>query len=319
MMPPSASLTFYYKKMEVCSVPTFALSIIAMQGELSAKDYDDVNRIENFSDWITEGKTDKNEMEYISLLRRIIPWATLSQYIRLPDYIYSCVRDYWEDKARDLDVSSKFVLRKFPRTVYRYLTYNRERIGQLLGSGQLFIPSPSMFNDPFDCGVNDDIRYTFIEAAVGCFTTIPDSVLMFSHYADQHRGICVGFDTDLLIKSLKYEGNIDAEIRPVWYFPKAPDLSVHTHPALCAACKDDIWRYEDEYRLFVFTDYHLAPSGCFRFDRQAIKEIVLGCRAADIVVADCKTLVADLPRCKMSIARRRGGEFGVVLHEINRL
>jgi hypothetical protein len=81
IMPPSASLTFYYKKMEVCSVPTFALSIIAMQGELSAKDYDDVNRIENFSDWITEGKTDKNEMEYISLLRRIIPWATLSQYI----------------------------------------------------------------------------------------------------------------------------------------------------------------------------------------------------------------------------------------------
>ncbi|MCL6102466.1 MAG: DUF2971 domain-containing protein [Bacteroidetes bacterium] len=39
---------------------------------------------------------------------------------------------------------------------------------------------------------------------ISCFSYVKDNVLMWSHYANSHKGFCVIFDKDILNKSIKY-------------------------------------------------------------------------------------------------------------------
>mgnify|MGYP002227506002 FL=1 len=44
---------------------------------------------------------------------------------------------------------------------------------------------------------------------VGCFSERNDSLLMWSHYADEHRGLCIGYNLHDLIKNYElFPGNI---------------------------------------------------------------------------------------------------------------
>lgn len=182
------------------------------------------------------------------------------------------------------------------------------------------MPCPAKFNDPFDCSLDEPTRLTFIECAIGCFSTIPDDVLMFSHYAKNHSGLCVGFDTRKLLDSLTTSNKpLRADLRPVWYFAKMPPLSHVTHPALCATCKHDIWSYEQEFRIFMTKGASPRPSGLFSFDRQAISEVICGCKATDDTVAVCKKLTNDLASCQQKKAFQAPNQFGVQLHTIHKV
>lgn len=100
-----------------------------------------------------------------------------------------------------------------------------------------------------------------------------DNDLLWSHYADSHRGICIGFDNKELEK-LKYK------IVPVSISDKRPEIEYtdddsHFQEFILKmlTTKSINWEYEHEYRMIAFepNDRKLC---CFR----AIKEIYLGCR-----------------------------------------
>jgi Protein of unknown function (DUF2971) len=142
---------------------------------------------------------------------------------------------------------------------------------------------------------------------------------MFSHYADNHRGLCVGFDAHLLIDSLTAMNTpLRADVRPVWYLSKIPTLSLDIQPALCATCKSGIWSYEHEFRVFMSKGSSLSAYGLFAFDRGAITDVICGCQATDDTVAVCKSLTNDLPSCKQKKAFQVPNLFGVQLYEIQK-
>jgi hypothetical protein len=200
------------------------------------------------------------------------------------------------------------------------MRFHPERIHQLLAQGKLFMPCPATFNDPFDCSLDEPTRLTFIESAIGCFSTVPDDVLMFSHYADNHKGLCVGFDTRQLVGSLTTANTpLRADVRPVWYLPTMPKLSFVKQPALYATCKCDIWSHEHEFRVFMANGSSLVASGLFTFARSAITELICGCKATDDTVAICKALTNDLPSLKQKKALQMPNRFGVQLHEIHKI
>ncbi len=146
------------------------------------------------------------------------------------------------------------------------------------------MPCPAMFNDPFDCSLDERTRLTFIECAIGCFSTVPDDVLMFSHYSDNHIGLCVGFNTRLLVQSLTAKNKpLRADIRPVWYFSKMPSLSLVTQPALCATCKHDIWGYEHEFRVFMARDRRSRPPLHLRLTERPFPKLSLDARQQTIL------------------------------------
>lgn len=158
---------------------------------------------------------------------------------------------------------------------------------------------PSEFNDPFDCcptqvgelpenalphAVIDELNRGIQHATsqvlgVSCLTPYPDRMLMWSHYGDQHRSICVGFDKNILLENSpkNSEGNpLYTEIRPVEYTNSRP--KEEDNEAIYKKSKE--WNYEDEYRI-VSSAKKGHPQwgpGVWNIPTLAIKEIVIGAR-----------------------------------------
>ncbi len=104
-----------------------------------------------------------------------------------------------------------------------------------------------------------------------CFSAGWDSPLLWSHYADRHRGICLGFDIG------------DDHVTPVKYVktrtPIRPPFTEETMRRLLFT-KYSGWSYEVEWRLWCRLEEHApdAPDKYFReFDSDVIlREVIVG-------------------------------------------
>jgi hypothetical protein len=83
-----------------------------------------------------------------------------------------------------------------------------------------------------------------------CFSTDWKSPLLWSHYAEKHRGLCLGFDLkEITVEAVKYE---DKRLRTVLAASGGnpvgipPDLQ-----KLLLVTKARCWEYEEEFRLFI--------------------------------------------------------------------
>jgi Protein of unknown function (DUF2971) len=107
---------------------------------------------------------------------------------------------------------------------------------------------------------------------VVCLCRKPDNFLLWSHYANAHTGICVGFD--------KYKLFEDAhcQFAHMQYEEELPMLGlfddVFTHFKKLIGTKSSVWKYEDEYRL---TRGEFSRRKSY-LRRETIVEVALGCK-----------------------------------------
>jgi hypothetical protein len=169
----------------------------------------------------------------------------------------------------------------------------------LIEKGELKFTKPSDFNDPFDCcptqvseipagafphAVGDMMNKSIQSASslmhgIACFTPHPNKMLMWSHYGDQHRSVCVGFDTEILLEKppLNSEGNpLYEDIVEVVYTENRPDgdsTDQYFH-------KSTEWHYEEERRIIsgAKKGSPIWGEGVWPIPIESIKEIVLGAR-----------------------------------------
>ena len=99
-----------------------------------------------------------------------------------------------------------------------------------------------------------------------------DPILMWSHYADSHRGVCLQFDT-----SVGKPTNILRTAMPVRYRNEIPVLDYFTGPELdmaydTAARKSEVWEYEHEWRT-IRPD---AARTRVSFPSEALSGVILG-------------------------------------------
>ena len=81
-----------------------------------------------------------------------------------------------------------------------------------------------------------------------------DEILLWSHYANKHKGVRIAFDFPVLtnavfgIEKMKYEDK-----RPQVVFALGADANQEAYKALLASAKvkSNAWKYENEYRLFT--------------------------------------------------------------------
>ena len=115
---------------------------------------------------------------------------------------------------------------------------------------------------------------------ITCFSKTYDNILMWSHYAAQHKGIVVGFETTNL-----------SELHPVIYSTercKIPLSSVCNEEARkqsmidVMTTKEACWHYEDEWRM-VHKLPSISPNGLYLlpFDSNCIKEVYIGIRTEE--------------------------------------
>lgn len=118
------------------------------------------------------------------------------------------------------------------------------------------------------------------------FSCSPNNILLWSHYADSHKGICIAYDfSKLTDDSAKWH------LYPVQYsdaqFSCGEDQSVINSPYLYLR-KSTVWEYEQELRLL----YRKAdlPYGSQLMKLECISEIHLGWR----MEPEIKKMIRDL-------------------------
>jgi len=131
--------------------------------------------------------------------------------------------------------------------------------------------------------VIDDAQRNMDSVGVTCFSEVPDSILMWSHYAESHSGICVEFDhTDeksVIAKALPV--NYASVYTSVKIFQETPERQFE----LFLLTKSDCWSHEREWRICHFR----GGVGAQQLPANAIRSIRLGCRmdssARDTILA----------------------------------
>jgi hypothetical protein len=116
-------------------------------------------------------------------------------------------------------------------------------------------------------------RETAEDLAVCSFATSADSVLLWSHYAAEHTGVCVEIDTssDFFAGSLPLPVSYSA-VRPTYHAVKE-DRGTDLLEKLLT--KADFWAYEKEWRM---VEKH---PGIRHLPEGAIRGVYLGCRISE--------------------------------------
>lgn len=183
----------------------------------------------------------------------------------------------------------KYISSYMPQKLYRYRKFDEYLENNL--SGEIYFSFPSEFNDPFDSAIEIDyITYglnylknvnrreleSLLEkepqlkqllenhywdtyknfknnVRIACFTTSQKNTLMWSHYAENHSGYCIEYDTkNIMFKNM---------VLPVIYknerydctqclITKSKNISINA-----ILFKDEVWKYEHEWRAFGTADY----------------------------------------------------------------
>lgn len=109
-----------------------------------------------------------------------------------------------------------------------------------------------------------------------CLSRKADSPLMWSHYAESHRGVCLEFDADN-----DFFGGALA-INYQTSYPEV-DMTSDEEPALVVAAlltKSSIWSYEEEFRLVSregqSEGFLVTNDGFLGIQRQFLKAVIVG-------------------------------------------
>lgn len=139
---------------------------------------------------------------------------------------------------------------------------------------RIYKKDSKLFNDPFDPYLKkyvNNFSENFEIFRMTCLTKIENNLLMWAHYANNHKGICVGYeikiDSDILLKKIKYTG---MEIKR----KNSEDIFENMEKILTLGdsffIKHKNWSYENEYRIV-----HLDSSTLY-YNNVVVKEIIFG-------------------------------------------
>jgi hypothetical protein len=225
-----------------------------------------------------------------------------------------------------------------PKLVGKYIGLSNVRfVYEILVKNRLYFSDPAQFNDPFEMTpavlprkifksvskakkrvsedvlnqiyqdtmkkFRDDQSKMISKFGVACLSESLDDIVMWSHYADQHKGICILFDT----KFKFFNG-----LRRVTYVPKrlASPIKTKRNPdrlMQLMTTKLDLWSYEKEWRMF-----RRYKARGYLFPKTAIYGVVFGdrCSPED---RDIVTRMVDPNRIKLFNASLSLYEYKLIL------
>jgi hypothetical protein len=140
-----------------------------------------------------------------------------------------------------------------------------------------------------------------------CMTSSPDNLLMWAHYADSHRGVCLKFeilkDLDSFLVPVKVDYNSQ--------YINFDCLSSNLLDVLRRKSPD--WEYEDEYRV-IKTDHQ----GLWKIKQDCLVEIIFGCRTSKEDKESIKSLASTSGFTNITYfeAREKKDSYGLDICEI---
>ena len=143
--------------------------------------------------------------------------------------------------------------------------------------------------NPDVCAAIQDRHSEVMTNAVGvfCVSTVRDDILMWSHYADCHRGICLEFDG---------LGKLMAHAQKVVYteerrFIRMPGDDNDTSLEKALLTKSKHWEYEQEWRLIAYKN---GP-GVQKFRPENLTGIIVGAQASNKAIQNVREWIEKHP------------------------
>lgn len=190
------------------------------------------------------------------------------------------------------------VKEEYPKYYFKFLSFGEHTIDALekLLENYIYTPLISQLNDPFEGiwynnkldteypAADKEFRDSLIRRRVYClcsndsveFPFTPESIVMWSHYADSHKGFCIMFSREIL----ETEGQEKFSPRRIEYSDSLSEKTGEKDRDMTILCqKSKVWQSEHEVRLCFRAKnekgedilYRQIPNGC-------ILAIFAGCR-----------------------------------------
>ncbi|WP_449415575.1 DUF2971 domain-containing protein [Ochrobactrum teleogrylli] len=183
----------------------------------------------------------------------------------------------------------------------------------------------SDLNDPFEFlplkladtaarkGMRKIKKFADAELGIICFTKSWEHPMMWSHYADRHRGLCLGFD---IVNSHPV---IPVEYKPDLLRPN--DLKIEHFDQLRITdvmrtwfVKYEAWQYEAERRMIFQLNKEYREGALFfhQFERSMrLAEVIVGAES-DVTYEQVTTAIGGLCNIELTKARLAFTRFAIV-------
>lgn len=234
-------------------------------------------------------------------------------------------------------------------SIFKYRDFNKSSL-ELLINREIWFAKPDTLNDPFECqmifkeilnsmwlkhNVDDSFKQkieqqteeTLSISGICSFSKTRQNQLMWSHYADEHKGFCIGFNKDRLksespeIKELtvnyQSEYPYDDILRIINNCIQNLDgdfsnVIIQSIVRKIIQTKYTYWHYEREVRL---TSYKY---GAFAFSPKSVNSIAFGLRTCERDKNTLKKLISGPDWChvKWYQAHKSDQKFGIEFMQI---
>ena len=240
-------------------------------------------------------------------------------------------------------------------TIFKFRKIDKRLIESLINEEVYFSP-PSQLNDPFDCqidigkslqvaiskvsGKEKKTLESFAMALGGFFSEVESKLrtfgiwscsmdlensLMWAHYGDEHRGICLTYELpdtfmDHSLGEVIGAHPIDYTTNPIvgWFIEQSkaelsPSFSEFGTPLIVKllTSKDECWKYENEGRVIS------EKPGPKRIGKSALRQICFGLRTPEndkrLIKRILKNHGYDVPICEID---RNNNDFGLCAKKI---
>jgi len=207
-----------------------------------------------------------------------------------------------------------------PRFFYKYQKYfieedikknKKHKINyakRIISENELYYPLRSELNDPFEFRfciyknsklikgaggekLEEYEKKIFDEFGILSLTTKKDDIIMFSHYAGEHTGICIEFDSskdEIFRKAFKVKYMKPLPSFELFSFLNEIDKTKYIKPIFSTKHKD--WKYEKEWRVLYKISKNNDPR-VERYNPEALTGIIFGFNASDLVKKEINDLI----------------------------
>ena len=129
-----------------------------------------------------------------------------------------------------------------------------------------------------------------------CFNKTEKEVLMWSHYSDKHKGMCMEFNIeyDPSFFIFPYTVKYKSSIQPFNYFKNNKTEEINELIKDIIITKNDKWSYEQEVRVIKYSEMinfsDLENGKEVKFAPKALRKIIFGCKASEETISKYKDL-----------------------------
>uniref|UniRef100_UPI003F4C5909 DUF2971 domain-containing protein n=1 Tax=Brachyspira catarrhinii TaxID=2528966 RepID=UPI003F4C5909 len=220
----------------------------------------------------------------------------------------------------DLKKDDRFNINK---TLFNYTKINKDTIKNILNE-EIWLSNTKLFNDPVDPSIkrknkNNIYNDLLDKIKVGCLTSKNNNTLMWSHYADKHRGICIEYniskifiDKNSSIRKVNYNKNMAYEEK-MDYIKRFSDIRIDDKnittllELFCIKSKE--WEYEDEYRILYYDSTSNSNGITIKLP---IKNIYFGTETSE----EDKKLIYDIIK-NINMSRAKNNKIKIYESEFN--